>query len=81
MKVDELLDRLEALVHDARRIPFTAQVTLNEDDVMDIVDQLRGDAEARGLLVGIDAQQAIELAEGEQKVLVDRPAGHELGLQ
>ena len=41
MKVDELLDRLEALVHDARRIPFTAQVTLNEDDVMDIVDQLR----------------------------------------
>jgi len=32
---------LETLVHDARRIPFTASVTVNEDDVMDIVDQLR----------------------------------------
>jgi vacuolar-type H+-ATPase subunit H len=32
---------LESLVHEARRIPFTASVTLNEDDVMDIVDQLR----------------------------------------
>jgi vacuolar-type H+-ATPase subunit H len=32
---------LEGLVHEARRIPFTASVTLNEDDVMDIVDQLR----------------------------------------
>jgi vacuolar-type H+-ATPase subunit H len=32
---------LETLVHDARRIPFTASVTVNEDDVMDVVDQLR----------------------------------------
>ena len=32
---------METLVHDARRIPFTASVTVNEDDVMDIVDQLR----------------------------------------
>ncbi len=41
MKVDELLDRLEYMVHHARRVPFTASVTVNEDDVMDIVDQLR----------------------------------------
>jgi vacuolar-type H+-ATPase subunit H len=41
MKVDELLDRLEATVHDAKRIPFTASITVNEDDVMDIVDQIR----------------------------------------
>ena len=29
------------MIHDARRIPFTASVSVNEDDVMDIVDQLR----------------------------------------
>jgi vacuolar-type H+-ATPase subunit H len=32
---------LESLIHDARRIPFTASVSINEDDVMDVVDQLR----------------------------------------
>ena len=32
---------METLIHDARRIPFTASVSVNEDDVMDIVDQLR----------------------------------------
>ena len=32
---------METLIHDARRIPFTASVTVNEDDIMDVVDQLR----------------------------------------
>jgi len=32
---------METLVHNARRIPFTANVTVNEDDAMDIIDQLR----------------------------------------
>ena len=41
MKVDEILDRLEYLVHHARHVPFSSQVMMDEDEVMDLVDQLR----------------------------------------
>ncbi|HEX6548096.1 MAG TPA: ATPase [Candidatus Dormibacteraeota bacterium] len=32
---------MEYLVHHARHVPFSAQVMLDEDEVMDLVDQLR----------------------------------------
>src|SRR5438105_15408018 len=41
VKVDEILDRLEYLVHHARHVPFSSQVMVDEDEVMDLVDQLR----------------------------------------
>lgn len=41
MKVDEILDRLEYLVHHARHVPFSTQVMVDEDEVMDLLDQLR----------------------------------------
>ncbi len=41
MKVDEVLDRIEYLIHHARHVPFSSQVMVDEDEVMDLLDQLR----------------------------------------
>jgi len=41
LKVDEVLDRIEYLIHHARHVPFSSQVMVDEDEVMDLLDQLR----------------------------------------
>src|SRR5207244_12472974 len=41
LKVDEILDRIEYLVHHARHVPFSTQVMVDEDEVMELVDHLR----------------------------------------
>jgi vacuolar-type H+-ATPase subunit H len=41
VKVDEILDRLESLVHHARHVPFSSQVMLDEDEVLELIDQFR----------------------------------------
>ena len=41
LKVDEILDRMEHLVHHARHVPFSNQVMLDEDQVADLIDQIR----------------------------------------
>ena len=41
MKVDEILDRMEYLVHHARRVPFSSQVMLDEMEVVELLDELR----------------------------------------
>jgi vacuolar-type H+-ATPase subunit H len=41
VKVDEILDRFEYMVHHARHVPFSSQVMVDEDEVMDLIDQLR----------------------------------------
>jgi hypothetical protein len=41
VKVDEILDRLEQLVEHARRVPFSSQLLLDENEVSEVIDQLR----------------------------------------
>jgi vacuolar-type H+-ATPase subunit H len=41
VKVDEILDRMEYLVHNARRVPFSSQVMLDELEVVELIDELR----------------------------------------
>jgi len=36
-----LVDRLEALLNQSWRIPFTSNVVIHEDDFLDIIDQMR----------------------------------------
>jgi len=36
-----LVDELEAIISKSPRLPFTANVILNEDDLFDIIDQIR----------------------------------------
>ena len=37
----ELLDQVEELVSNARRLPFSANVVVNEDDLLDLIDRVR----------------------------------------
>jgi vacuolar-type H+-ATPase subunit H len=41
VKVDEILDRLEFLIHHARHVPFSSQVMIDEDEVVEMIDQFR----------------------------------------
>ena len=41
MDILHLVDRLEALLNQSWRIPFTSNVVIHEDDFLDIVDQMR----------------------------------------
>ena len=41
MDILHLVDRLEALLTQSWRIPFTSNVVIHEDDFLDIIDQMR----------------------------------------
>ena len=41
MDILHLVDRLEALLNQSWRIPFTSNVVMQEDDFLDIIDQMR----------------------------------------
>ena len=41
MDILHLVDRLEALLNQSWRIPFTSNVVIHEDDFLDIIDQMR----------------------------------------
>ena len=40
-KVEEILDRFEYVVHHARHVPLSNQVMADQDEVMELIDQLR----------------------------------------
>ncbi len=41
MDIQHLVDRLEQTLNDSRRLPLTAYLLVNEDQVFNIVDQMR----------------------------------------
>lgn len=41
MDIQQLVDELEAVISKSFRIPFTSNVLINEDDLYDILDQMR----------------------------------------
>ena len=41
MRVDEIIDRMEYLVHHARRMPFSSQVMVDEVEIVELIDELR----------------------------------------
>src|SRR5262252_6049827 len=41
LKVDEVIDRLEYLVHHARGVPFSSQVMVDEEELLGLIDELR----------------------------------------
>jgi cell division septum initiation protein DivIVA len=41
MDILQLVDRMEALVNRGRHIPLTASLIVNEDDLLEVIDQLR----------------------------------------
>ncbi|MGA9775430.1 MAG: ATPase [Candidatus Dormiibacterota bacterium] len=41
VSIFDLLDHLEALVNQSRRVPLTPNVVVNEDEILDALDQIR----------------------------------------
>src|SRR5690348_4490657 len=40
IKVNELLDRMQYLIQNARHVPLSTQVMVNEDEMMELIDQI-----------------------------------------
>ena len=64
----ELIDHLEYLVHRAKRVPFTHDVMIDEDEILDLLDQIHVNLpeeikRARGIL---DEQEKM-LSEAQQE--------------
>lgn len=41
VSVIDLLDRLESLVNQSRRLPLTPNIVVNEEEILDVLDQIR----------------------------------------
>ncbi len=41
MEIQHLVDRLEQILNDSRRVPMSAYLLVNEDNVYNLIDQLR----------------------------------------
>ncbi|MGH7883230.1 MAG: hypothetical protein ACREN8_10070 [Candidatus Dormibacteraceae bacterium] len=41
MRIDELLDRLDQVISQGRRLPFSRNVVLDEEEMRELIDQLR----------------------------------------
>ena len=41
VSIIDLLDRLEALVNQSRRVPLTPNIVVNEEEILDTLDQIR----------------------------------------
>ena len=66
--ITELIDHLEYLVHRAQRVPFTHNVMIDEDEILDLLDQIHVNLpeeikQARGII----AEQERLLSEAQQE--------------
>jgi len=62
--VIDLIDQLEELVSTGRRVPFTAGVVVNEDEVLELIDRTR-------LGLPDELTQARHVLEDQRRVLVE----------
>ena len=62
--VIDLVDQLEELVSTGRRVPFTAGVVINEDEVLELIDRTR-------LGLPDELMQARHLLEDQRRVVVE----------
>ncbi len=88
MDILELVDRLEELFNESRAIPFTHNVIVDEDRMLDIIDQMRITIpdevrKARQLLnqkervlaqAKEEAQRTIQLAQERREQMIQRDA-------
>src|ERR1700688_4720548 len=62
--VIDLVDQLEELVSTGRRVPFTAGVVVNEDELLELIDRTR-------LGLPDELMQARHLLEDQRRVVVE----------
>lgn len=64
MAIDEILDELENLVVEARRVPFTNKCVIEDDDIVRLIDNLR-------TVLPQEIQDASSLMQERQNILND----------
>lgn len=74
MDINSLIDKLEEVGTNARRIPMTGLITISEQDIFDIVDEMRANMpdelkSARWIVK--EKQEIIEEAEKEAKKIIE----------
>jgi cell division septum initiation protein DivIVA len=85
----ELIDHLEYLVHRAQRVPFTHNVMIDEDEILDLLDQIhvnlpeeikraRGILEEQDKMLSEAQQEAARISQGAAQKADDMLKDHEL---
>jgi cell division septum initiation protein DivIVA len=85
----ELIDHLEYLVHRAQRVPFTHNVMIDEDEILDLLDQIhvnlpeeikraRSILEEQEKIVGEAQQEAARISQGAAQKAEEMLKEHEL---
>ncbi len=75
MTIDGILDELESIVVDGSRVPFTNKRIIEEDDVIRLLDELRGKlpteiTEATQIVA--ERERVLEKAQEEARKIVDQ---------
>ena len=83
MTIEGILDELESLLIDASRVPFTNKRVLEEDDVVRLLDELRGKlpssiTEASQIVA--ERQRILEKAQEEGQKIVDKAKSYAIQL-
>lgn len=83
MEIIYLIDRLESLINEAKRLPLTSGVIVNQDEFLKVIDQMRISIpqeirEARRLKE--EREQVIARAQVEAEKIVAEAKGHVDGL-
>ena len=61
MKVNDLLDKLQFEIENASSVPLTNKVMIDKDDILDMIDELRG-------AIPEDISQAQKIKENENRI-------------
>lgn len=83
VSIFDVLDHLEALVNQSRRVPLTPNVVINEDELLDAIDQIRVGLpdeikEARLVLETREARLREAEEQAEQTILAARERAERL---
>ena len=85
----ELIDHLEYLVHRAQRVPFTHNVMIDEDEILDLLDQIhvnlpeeikraRGILEEQEKMLSEAQQEAARISQGAAQKAEEMLKDHEV---
>lgn len=83
MAIEEILDEIENLVVEAKRVPFTNKCMIEDDDLVRLIDDLRNELPQeiqRANAVIEMQQQTINEAKAEANRIVDQAKSHAVSL-
>ncbi|MFQ6000194.1 MAG: ATP synthase F0 subunit B [Anaerolineae bacterium] len=67
MEIVYLIDRLESLINEAKRLPLTSGVIVNQDELLKVIDQMR-------ITIPVEIREARRLKEEREQVIAQAQA-------